>query len=57
VLIITASQGTSSLKHYMKDVTYEYLIAKCIKKDSLKIFRPTPYKYDRFYVKLKIDLS
>lgn len=57
VPIITASQGTSSLKHYVKDVTYEYLITKCTKKNSLKIFRPTPYKYNRFHVKLKIDLS
>jgi hypothetical protein len=32
VPIITASQGTSSLKHYARDVTYKYLIKKGTKK-------------------------
>lgn len=36
VPIITASQGTSSLKHYVRDVTYEYLITKCTKKKQFK---------------------
>jgi hypothetical protein len=31
VPIITASKVTSSLKHYVRSVTHEYLITKCTK--------------------------